>query len=90
MAIVPGPKIIEVTCKKCGEEYADSIVDIDYAMGDSIDYITDPENCECFGVRYEPVRKVLQSLDKGLTFQEMVRDLIRKAGLESNNWQETR
>ena len=75
-----GPKWLEVKCRNCGDEYADSVVNFDPPDRRRIDAIIDPEDCDCLGVRYKLVNDVLQKLNEGFTFQEMISETINTQG----------
>lgn len=74
-----GPKVLEVNCSDCGEEYADAFVELKNNRKE-IDAITNPEECECLAIRYKPIYGILNKLNQGFTFQEMIVDKIENQG----------
>lgn len=75
-----GPKYLETECRNCGEETTDNIVNFDPNEEKGIESIIDPEYCNCLGVQYRLITDVLQKLNQGFTFQEMISEAIKAQG----------
>lgn len=80
-----GPRLLEVKCRNCGDEYADSVVSFDPHDKRKIDAILNPEDCNCLGVRYKLVNDVLEKLNKGFTFREMISETIKTQGWKTTS-----
>lgn len=74
-----GPKTLVVECAQCGEGYTDGFVELKDNRKE-VDAILNPNECECFAIRYKPIQDVLNKLNHGFTFQEIILDRVKNQG----------